>query len=259
MTALPSSLRLTGDGAVRTLTIDRPDQLNALDDDTRRGLVDAFLAFEADPDAAVLVITGAGKAFSAGGDLDSLQRLHDDPPYRRANMRDAEELVRVMLELSKPVIAAVNGPAVGLGCSVTQLCDIVLAAETAWFADPHVSVGLVAGDGGALLWPLTVGALRAKEHLFTGDRLAAVDAERLGLANHVVPGDRLLSEAYALADRLAAQPQQALRDTKRAVNLHLRAAAALVMPFATAVEGDSAAADDLPRQVAALRRAEERR
>jgi enoyl-CoA hydratase len=249
-----TSILLVDHGPVRVLTFNRPDQLNALDDDSRLGLIDALRRFEDDPAVAVLVITGAGTAFSAGGDLASLQRLHDDADYRQASMDEAGELVDVMLALSKPVIAAVNGPAVGLGCSVTQLCDIVLVAEGAWFADPHVSVGLVAGDGGALLWPLSVGPLKAKEHLFTGDRLAADEAARLGLANRVVPAGELLDQAMALAARLAAQPQQALRDTKRAINLHLRAVAATVMPFATAAEGASAAADDLPERIAAMRR-----
>jgi enoyl-CoA hydratase len=250
---LPPSLLLSADGPVRLLAFNRPEQLNALDDDARRGLVDVFRWFEDEEDVSVLVVTGVGSAFSAGGDLDSLQRLHEDVGYRDRSMAEAEELVQVMLGLSKPVIAAVNGPAVGLGCSVSQLCDIVLTTEAAWFADPHVSVGLVAGDGGALLWPLAVGPLRAKEHLFTGDRLSATDAVRYGLANRLVPAEVLVDEALALGQRLASQPQQALRDTKRAVNLQLRAVADIVMPFATAAEGASAAADDLPRQVAALR------
>ena len=159
-----------------------------------------------------------------------------------------------MLGLSKPVIAAVNGPAVGLGCTVTQLCDVVLAVPSAFFADPHVAVGLVAGDGGALLWPLAMGPLRAKELLFTGDRVPAADAVALGLATRVVPSADLLAAAHALADRLAALPQVALRGTKASVNRAVAAVAAEVMAFSTAAEARSAASPDLLRQVEALRR-----
>jgi enoyl-CoA hydratase len=253
--SLPESLVLSGHGAVRLLTINRPDRRNALDDAERVGLVALMNWFEAEPSASVLVITGAGGAFSAGGDIGSMQRLHDDPAYRDQSMREAQELVEVMLGLSKPVIAAVNGPAVGLGCTLTQLCDVVLVAESAWFADPHVSVGLVAGDGGALLWPMVMGPLRAKRYLFTGDRVLAVDAVRLGLATELVDAAGLFDAAMSLARRLADQPQQALRDTKRVVNLPLVALAASVMPFSVAAEGASAASDDFAARLAEQGRA----
>jgi enoyl-CoA hydratase/carnithine racemase len=144
-----------------------------------------------------------------------------------------------MVRCPVPVIAAVNGPAVGLGCSLALLSDMVLMAEGAYLADPHVQVGLVAGDGGAMVLPLIVGLARAKELLFLGERVSATEAVRLGLANRVVPGDKLLDEAMDLARRLAALPAGALRGTKRAVNLHLEHAMSTVMETALAAEWDS--------------------
>ena len=137
------------------------------------------------------------------------------------------------------MIAAVNGRAVGLGCSLALLSDLVLMAEGSYLADPHVQVGLVAGDGGAMVLPLIVGLARAKELLFLGERVSATEAVRLGLANRVVPGDELLDEAMDLARTLAALPAGALRGTKRAVNLHLEQAMATVMETALAAERDS--------------------
>jgi enoyl-CoA hydratase len=136
-------------------------------------------------------------------------------------------------------VAAVNGPAVGLGCSLALLSDMVLMAEGAYLADPHVQVGLAAGDGGALVLPLIVGLPRAKELLFLGERVSAEEALRLGIANRVVPGDKLLDEAMEVAGRLAALPAQALRDTKRAVNLHLEQAMAAVLDAALDAERES--------------------
>ncbi|HEX4588016.1 MAG TPA: enoyl-CoA hydratase-related protein, partial [Mycobacterium sp.] len=120
-----------------------------------------------------------------------------------------------------PVIAAVNGPAVGLGCSIAVLRDITLISESAYLADPHVAVGLVAGDGGAAMWPLLTPIMRSREYLFTGDRIPATTAVDLGLASRTVAPDELMNEAHALAARLAAQPPDALRGTKRVVNMHL--------------------------------------
>jgi enoyl-CoA hydratase len=133
----------------------------------------------------------------------------------------------------------VNGPAVGLGCSIAAISDIVLIDETAFMADTHVNVGLVAGDGGAMSWPLMMSILKAKEYLFTGERIPAAQAVELGLANRVVPAGTVVEEAVALAEKLAAQPPQALQETKRAVNLHLQQAALLVLPFATMAEAES--------------------
>jgi enoyl-CoA hydratase/carnithine racemase len=138
-------------------------------------------------------------------------------------MRQAREIVEAMIDCPLPVVAAVNGAAVGLGCSITTLCDIVFMADTAFLADPHVSVALVAGDGGAVTWPAHTSLLKAKQYMLTGDRIPATEAVAMGLANFVVPKDELLDAALAFAHRLANQPPQAVRETKRILNEQLRA------------------------------------
>jgi enoyl-CoA hydratase/carnithine racemase len=227
------------DGSVAIITINRPDVYNAVNDALHSGLVRIWKLLGNDPDLRAVVITGAGKAFSAGGDMAWLAVVQGDEQRRAMLMREARDLVIEMLHFPLPVIAAVNGPAVGLGCSVAVLSDVVLIAEDAYLADPHVAVGLVAGDGGALMWPYLIGPLRAKELLFTGDRVPADDAVRLGLANRAVPRDKLLAVAMALAHRLSELPSRALQDTKRAVNLHLEHAVATVLNFALAAQSET--------------------
>lgn len=233
---LPDELVLSGDGPVRTLTINRPEHRNATNGPLHEGLAKVWGLLLEDPSISVVVLTGAGRAFSAGGDLEFVGSLADDPELRYRTMHEARQIVTEMMAFPLPVVAAVNGPAVGLGCSLAMLSDIVLVAEDTFLADPHVTIGLVAADGGALCWPLMTSLLKAKEYLYTGDRIPAATAVELGLANRAVPPERLLDEAYALADRLAAQPQQALRDTKRALNLHMAAAVNTVLDFAFSAE-----------------------
>ena len=235
---LPSEVQVEADGPVRIVTLNRPDVYNAVNAGLHTGLATVWKQLAADPGARAVVLTGAGKAFSAGGDMSWFVKIQEDHELRYAMMREARELVVEILHCPLPVVAAVNGPAVGLGCSLAVLCDVVLIAEHAYLADPHVAIGLVAGDGGALLWPLLMGPLRAKELLFTGDRIDAEDCVRLGLANRVVAGDKLREEALAFAHRLAGLPVRALQDTKRAVNLHLEQAMSSVLNFALAAESE---------------------
>ena len=162
-----------------------------------------------------------------------------DPARRRRSLRLARRLADEMIEVAVPVVAAVNGPAVGLGCTVATLCDIVFMADTAWMADTHVSVALVAGDGGAVTWPAHTSLLRAKQYLLTGDRLGAEEAVGIGLANFVVPAERLLDEALAFAHRLADQPPQAVQETKAVLNQHLRANAVRALGYGLATESGS--------------------
>jgi enoyl-CoA hydratase/carnithine racemase len=227
------------DGPVRIVTINRPDVYNAVNGALHLGLVKVWKQLAADPEARAVVLTGAGKAFSAGGDMAWLAAVQGDEALRADLMREARDLVVEMLHCPLPVIAAVNGPAVGLGCSVAVLSDIVFIAEDAYLADPHVAVGLVAGDGGTLVWPLLVGPLRAKELLFTGDRVPAGDAVRWGMANRAVPRETLREEAVAFAHRLAGLPVRALQDTKRAINLHFEQAVTNVLNFALAAQSES--------------------
>jgi enoyl-CoA hydratase len=232
-------LVIDGDGPVRTVTMSRPERLNAVNEQLHRALADVWSGLAADDDVRAVVLTGAGRAFSAGGDTDYLTRVADDPQYRYRTMAEARRIVTEMLAFPKPVVAAVNGPAVGLGCSIAVLSDVVFMSDRAFFADPHVSLGVVAADGGVLAWPLLMSILRAKEYLLTGDRIDAATAERIGLANHVVPHDDLLTRAHDLAERLARQPQQALLDTKRALNMHMSRAVLTVLDFAFAAESET--------------------
>lgn len=232
-------LVVEGKGAVRTVILNRPDRKNAVNEALHRALGSVWEELRADPEVRAVILTGAGSAFSAGGDMDFLTRVANEPDYRYETMAGARRIVTEMMAFPKPVIAAVNGPAVGLGCSLAVLSDIVLMSESAFFADPHVSLGVVAADGGALAWPLLMSLLRAKEYLFTGDRIDADVAVNIGLANHVVPAEELLDRAHALANRLAAQPHQALWDTKRALNMHMSRAVLTVIDFAFASESET--------------------
>jgi enoyl-CoA hydratase/carnithine racemase len=242
-------LLIERDGPVAVLTMNNPEARNAFTDDLHEALQEVWLHLAEDHSLRAVVLTGAGKAFSAGGDIPGFIRSYEDPDHRRLSLRRARRLMDAMVEFPKPIVAAVNGPAVGLGCSVAVSCDLVLIAESAWLADTHVSVGLVAGDGGAATWPLFMSLLKAKEYLLTGDRIPAAEAVNLGLANRVVPDDQLMKEAVALAERLAAQPPQAVQETKRALNLHLQAAISLVAPFALSAEAESFATDDIRKTI----------
>jgi enoyl-CoA hydratase len=235
---LPDELLVTGDGPVRTVTLNRPEHRNATNQPLHEGLAHVWAQLAQDPDVRAVVLTGAGRAFSAGGDIEFVTSMADDPDLRYRIMGEARRIVSEMMAFPIPVVAAVNGPAVGLGCSIAMLSDVVLIAESAFIADPHVTIGLVAADGGALCWPLLTSLLKAKEYLLTGDRIPAAVAVELGLANRVVPDDEVLAEAHTLAQRLAAQPRQALQDTKRALNMHLAAAVNTVMDFAFSAESE---------------------
>ena len=239
MNDLSPELVMTADGPIRLIELNRPDQRNAASEALHTALAGVWDRLAADETVRAVVLTGRGRAFSAGGDFHVMTRVQRDEAFREQNIAEARAIITGMVRCPVPVIAAVNGPAVGLGCSLALLSDLVLMAEGSYLADPHVQVGLVAGDGGAMVLPLIVGLARARELLFLGSRVGAEEAVRLGLANRVVPGDELLNEAMDLARRLAALPARALRDTKRAVNLHLEQAMSVVMEAALSAERDS--------------------
>jgi enoyl-CoA hydratase len=226
-------------GAIRIVTLNRPDALNATNAALHGALARVWPELDADDDVAAIVLTGAGTAFSAGGDLGLLDAMVHDTALRAAVMAVGAEIVRAMTAVRVPIIAAVNGPAVGLGCSLAGMSDIVLVEEHAYFADPHVALGLVAADGGALTWPLMTSLLRAKEYILLGDRLPAHEAVQLGVANRVVPTGTSVDEAVALAERFAALPPQSLRETKALLNASVRRAVDALLDTAIATESAS--------------------
>jgi enoyl-CoA hydratase/carnithine racemase len=227
------------DGPVRILTMNRPQSLNAFDGELHHALPDALHEVSDDPKVRAVVLTGAGRAFSAGGNIDDFTAFANDLELRRATLRLGRRLFEELINVHLPVIAAVNGPAVGLGCTVATACDAVIMSDQTFLADPHVTVALVAGDGGAVTWPLNIGLLRAKPYLLTGDRMPADVAVSLGLATRAVPPEQVLPEATAMAHRIAALPPQAVQDTKSVLNQHLRMAAVTVLGYGLAAESQS--------------------
>jgi enoyl-CoA hydratase len=222
MYGLSSELDVGADGPIRILTLNRPDALNGVNRAMHQALARVWDHLAGDSEASAVVLTGRGANFSAGGDFDYMQENIDDATLRAQTIDEGRAIVAGMVRCPLPIIAAVNGPAVGLGCSLALLSDLVLMADTSFLADPHLRMGLVPGDGG-MVWPALIGLSRAKEYLFLGERISAQQAVELGLATRVVPADDLTPEAISLAQRLAKIPSAALRHTKRALNAYLEA------------------------------------
>ncbi|MEU1532587.1 enoyl-CoA hydratase/isomerase family protein [Streptomyces fagopyri] len=220
---LDSLIRHATDNAVSWITLDRPETMNALTWDQRERVIALLASASADPDVRAVVITATGRGFCAGADLRGApaagERITGD--VARTLRLGAQRLVAAVLDCEKPVIAAVNGTAAGLGAHLALACDLVLAAEPARFIEVFVRRGLVPDGGGAYLLPRLIGPQRAKELMFFGDALTARDAERLGLVNRVVPPEDLGKTAREWAERLAAGPTRALALTKQLVNASL--------------------------------------
>lgn len=224
------------DDDVLTIEIDRPDNLNAVNDPLHAELATVFgEAYETD--ARVVVLTGKGDAFSAGGDVNWMQENIETPENFHKTMREGEQIVEDIVNLEKPIIAKVNGDATGLGATLALFCDIVMMSEDARIGDPHVKVALVAGDGGAVIWPLLTSLNKAKELLMTGDLISAEEAHELGLANHVVPADELDERTDEMIDKLATGPQTAIRFTKKTLNSWLELGNTIALQRGLALEG----------------------
>ncbi|MFE2179796.1 enoyl-CoA hydratase/isomerase family protein [Streptomyces sp. NPDC059455] len=220
-----SVLRHTTDNGVSWITLNRPAAMNAITPDQREHLISLLDHASADPSVRAVVLTATGKGFCAGADLrgtsDGAERVAGD--VARLIRGGAQRLIAAVLDCEKPVIAAVNGTAAGLGAHLALACDLVLAAESAVFIEVFMRRGLVPDGGGAYLLPRLIGPQRAKELMFFGDALPAAEAERLGLVNRVVPDDDLPKTARTWAERLAAGPTRALALTKALVNASLEA------------------------------------
>ena len=211
---------------VLLITIDRPEVLNAANERLHRELGHVWAVADGDESVAVSVITGAGTAFSAGGDLAMVERMTTDHAAVVEQWRDADALVQAMLRSVKPIVAAVNGVAVGAGLAVALLADVSIVSETARLSDGHARLGVAAGDHAALIWPLLCGLSKAKYYLMTAEFIDGREAERIGLVTRCVPEDQVLEEAMAIAVKLAACSRTAIQWTKRALNQWLSAASA---------------------------------
>jgi enoyl-CoA hydratase len=247
------------DGGVLHVALNQPDKLNAFEDRMTRDFERFVLEVPADARTRVIVLTGAGRAFSAGGDIDHMQRLIDQPSLMYPPITSSKRLICAFLDVPQPVIAKVNGPAIGLGATIALFSDIIFAANHAKIADPHVKVGFVAGDGGAVIWPQLIGYARAKEYLLTGDALTGEQAAAIGLINRAVPAEQLDGVVDEFAQRLAAGAQRAIQWTKATVNVGLKQLAASIMDAGIAYETLSNQTRDHREAVSAFREKREPR
>jgi enoyl-CoA hydratase len=209
---------------VLLITLNRPEKYNATNDRLHWELTQIWQTVGADPDTKVAVVTGKGKAFSAGGDMEMVEMNATDPRRLARTVQEATDLVYNIINLDKPVISAINGVAVGAGLVVALLADISVIGESVRFTDGHTKLGVVAGDHAAIIWPLLCGMAKAKYYLLTSDFIDGKEAERIGLVSLCVPMDQVLPKALEVADRLATGSQQAIRWTKKSLNNWLRMA-----------------------------------
>jgi enoyl-CoA hydratase len=222
------------DNGVATITLNRPDSRNAVSRRMHTELSEIWPRVSKDPEIDAVVLTGAGKAFCAGGDVKGMDAGAFKNPG--LNTTEARLLVTTLLEVEQPIIAAINGDAIGLGATLALFCDITVASETARIADPHIKVGLVAGDGGAVIWPHLIGPNRAKEFLMRGNMINGADAARMGLVNYAVPAGEVMKKANELARELADGPRWAIRWSKVSVNKVLKESVNLVLDASLAYE-----------------------
>lgn len=246
------TLKFEHKGRVLHVTIAGAGRMNAVDQRMHDELASLFIDLQDDPDSDIIVLTGEGKAFCAGGDMQWFQDMIDEPRKFNAITPHGRRIITSLLDMQKPIICRLNGAAAGLGASIALLCDIIIADETALIGDPHVKVGLVAGDGGAVIWPQLIGIARAKEMLMTGDMMRADDAAAMGLINHAVPADQLDAKVDDMVKKLQGNPRWAVRWTKTAVNLFLRDIANKVSDAALAYEMLSNTMDDRQEAVNAF-------
>jgi enoyl-CoA hydratase len=233
---------------IAILTLNRPEKRNAIDFPLHRALEDALRALSHDGEVAAIVLTGAGSAFSAGGDVAG---FYPDGAGPLTTMR-TRGLIEAIVDCEAPLIAAVNGVAAGLGATIALMCDVIFMADTARIGDTHVNMGLVAGDGGAVIWPLLIGPHRAKEFLMAGKLASAAEAEKMGLVNHVVAADLLLGEALAYAHLLADRPMPAVRWTKMLINQTVLQGMNLALTLGYATEQLSSHTEDQKEAVKAF-------
>jgi enoyl-CoA hydratase len=239
MTKSYQRLILKRSGAVLTIMMSSPEKRNAVDGILHAELPQALQEASRDRTVGAIVLTGdpAGRAFCAGGDMGWMDVMRGSGDDYGQVLREGVDVLRAIVDAPQPVIAMVNGPAMGLGATLALMADICFMDEATKIADSHVSVGVVAGDGGAVIWPLLIGPNRAKEFLMTGDPLTGAQAAAIGLVNHAVPAAELEAKTYALAERLANGPRLAIEFTKRSVNMYVRNVLNQIIDGSLALEG----------------------
>jgi len=248
------SIRYEITGHIARITLNRPEMLNAIDEEMHVEVLEALLAVRGELDVRAVVLAAEGKAFSAGGDLNEIEALQRDAAKRARLCETGTRIIHALIDIPVPLVVALHGDAMGLGASIALGGDIIVASKTARIADPHVKVGLVAGDGGCLFWPASLGMHRARRYLLTGDLLPAEDAWRFGLVSDLVDTpEEALPAALKLAEKIAALPPIAVRGTKRALNALVKARAREAFDLSMAYEQQSAASEDILEAVAAHR------
>jgi len=247
------SLKINTADRVTTITINRPEAKNAINAELHHEFTTVWSDVDTDPDTDVIVLQGSGGSFCAGGDLNWLLGKAGDTVKAISGNKQNRRITHEMLSVEKPIVAKVDGPAIGLGCSLALMCDFVYATERSVFADPHVSVGLVAGDGGALLWPQLIGYARARRYLLTGDRIKAAEAANMGLITQsVADAAELDVVADAMVQRMLGGAKFAIQFTKASINAGLRQAAVAVVDRAAAFESMTMLTEDVKIAISAF-------
>jgi enoyl-CoA hydratase len=237
---------------VLLITLNRPEVLNAAHEGMHSELARVWADISLDDDTRVAVVTGAGRAFSAGGDLAMVERQIGNYNLVTRMLKEMSDLVYNMANCEKPIVSAINGVAVGAGLVVALLADISICASDARLGDGHVRLGVAAGDHAAIIWPLLCGLAKSKYYLLTGEMVTGEEAERIGLVSKVLPREEVLAEAMTIADKLATGPQQAIRLTKRALNGWIRDAGP-IFDQSAAYEMLTFLGDDIKEGLASLR------
>ncbi|QKC99934.1 enoyl-CoA hydratase/isomerase family protein [Mesorhizobium sp. NZP2298] len=247
------TLKIERHGRLLTVIMNRPESLNATDALMHEELADVFYEINCDLSSDVVVLTGAGRGFCAGGDINWMQDMIDNPDMFEKTGREAKRIIFSMLELEKPLIAKMNGHATGLGATIALSCDVIFASEKAKIGDPHVSVGFVAGDGGPAIWPQLIGHVRAKEYLMSGELIPAQKAAEMGLINYAVPAESLDEKVDEYVRKLLNGATKAIRWSKVATNIELKRVVHGVMDASLAYEALSNLTADHQEAVSAFR------
>lgn len=231
------------DGDVFRIAFDQPEHRNAVNPSMDEKLTDVFRE-ASESEARVVVLTGNGDTFSAGGDVTYMEECVENPQQFEDAVLQGDRILRSLVDVDQPTVARINGDAIGLGATLALFCDVSIATEDARIGDPHVDIGLVTGDGGAVIWPLLVGLNQAKEFLMTGDLLTGKEAADIGLVNRAVPPEELDDEVEEVVDTFARKPQRALQLTKTALNQWLEFGLDLTIQESLAFEAISQRHED---------------